>query len=128
MKFRRRSAHAALPAFLKTAESVDAAQRALLAAVPTPRDDGIPLADAIATFQRRLDQADALMPLWAAAGIEDLHLRCGRALVAARTEADRLRLEPKPLNFESLNTRLGDVLHPLEEFADAEKALRRPGR
>lgn len=107
------------------AAALDAAQRALLHAIPTSRDEGIPLAEAIAAFERGLRDTEALMPGWRSKETEALHDRCARAIDDAREEAERLRLEPRRLEFETLNARVGDVLHPLEVFADAERTLRR---
>lgn len=112
-------------AFLEVAEALDAAQRALLGAVPTSRHPGIPLGEAIASFRRRLAEAEARMPAWRRDATADVHDRCAAALDAARAEAETLAGEPGPLGFERLNARIGDVLHPLEEFAEAERALRR---
>jgi len=116
-----------LAAFLYMASALDDAQRALLAAVPTARHDGVPLAAAIAAFERGLAEAADRMPAWRAAETATLHAECSAALIAARAEVERLRLEPGRLTFEALNGRIGDALHPLEAFADAEQALRRAG-
>jgi hypothetical protein len=124
--FRRKApdpeAQAIRAEFTAVAVEVDAAQRALLAAIPRPRDEGVPLAEALLSFDQAIARARAaLEPLddaqvWAA---------CGAALDEAATLAGHLRLEPAELTFEALNARVGDVLHPLEIFADVERALRR---
>jgi len=104
---------------------VDAAQRALLAAVPTSRDPGVPLAQALVAFAEELEDAARAMPAWrdeAAAGMWE---SCSKALEDARVRADELRLEGADLGFEALTLRVGDLLHPLEAFADAETHLRR---
>lgn len=126
--FRRRTPNPALEPFLHMASALDAAQRGLLAAVPAPRDDGIPLAEAIASFERGLTETEARMPGWRTEETASMHEECSAALREARAEAERLRLEPGRLTFETLNARIGDVLHPLEIFADTERALRRGGR
>lgn len=107
------------------AAALDSAQRALLAAIPTARDPGVPLAGAIAAFEDGLRQTEALMPAWRTPATATHYDRCARAIVEARGQAERLRLEPGRLEFEVLNARVGDVLHPLEVFADAERVLRR---
>lgn len=128
MRFRRRAAAApTLGAFLHMASALDQAQRALLSAVPTPRDDGTPLAEAIVAFERGLSETEARMPGWLTDDTAPLHAACAAALVEARAEVERLRLEPGRLTFDALNGRIGDVLHPLEAFADAERVLRRGG-
>jgi hypothetical protein len=112
-------------AFGVVASHVDAAQRALLAAIPTSRDPGVSLGQALATFGRRLEQAEAAMEAWRDEGLVHDWTKCTEGLAEARAEAGRLRLEPADLGFEALNARVGDVLHPLDAFADAEAALRR---
>lgn len=122
--FRRRerdpAAVAARAAFDAVAVHVDAAQRALLAAIPSARDPGVPLAQALAEFGKHLARAtDAL------AHLNHERTKLTEALAAARAHAENLRLGPEPAGFEALNARVGDVLHPLEAFADVERALRR---
>jgi hypothetical protein len=112
-------------AFAAVATHVDAAQRALLAAIPTSRDPGIPLAQALAGLGTHLADAEAAMPGWLGPATRAGWEACDAALTSARAEAERLRLEPDGLGFEALNARVGDVLHPLETFADAERAIRR---
>jgi hypothetical protein len=114
-------------AFRRVTAELDAAQRVLLAAIPTSRDTGTPLADAIDGFLAGLSRAEAAMPSWRRARTEKLWQRCATALVEAHTEARRLRDDPKAasLDFEPLNARLSDVIAPLEEFADVAPELRR---
>ncbi|MFP5225427.1 MAG: hypothetical protein ACLGH3_07760 [Actinomycetota bacterium] len=129
--FRRRldpERAAAIAAFMPVAEPVERAQRALLAAVPTFRDDGVPLAIALANFTVELKEAEDAMVGWKQQAPLDLWERCAEGLVAARKEADDLRLEPGELVFEALNGRLGDILFHLEAFADAERSLRDGGK
>ena len=121
--FRRRQDRA-LDAFDHLAERLDVAQRSLLAAIPRSRDPGIPLADALALFETGLDEVEELMPAWRGAAQPERFERCVTALAGARAEAERLRLDARPLEFEALNARVGDVLHPLEEFAQAEREMR----
>lgn len=112
-------------AFAELADGLEAAQRALLAAIPTARDPGVPLAEAIAGFERGLEEVASLMPAWRGEPALPLWETCRKALEEARVKAERLRLDPADPGFEALNARIGDVLGPLEAFADAERALRR---
>jgi hypothetical protein len=117
---------AAREAFRRAAVQLDSAQLALLAAVPTARHPGVPLADALARFLGALDRADALMPAWRIPATEDAWQRCSAALTEARAQARRLRDErgaPDELGFEALNARLGEIISPLEEFADWARDL-----
>jgi hypothetical protein len=110
------------PAFLEAAAHLDAAQRALLSAIPTSRHAGAPLAEALARFSACLTETEAAIERWKD---EPSKAACRRAVHASRAEAERLRLHPGALEFEALNARVGDVLHHLEVFADVERALRR---
>lgn len=130
MRWRRRARpdperEAAQRAFESLAEPLDAAQRALLAVIPTSRDPGIPLAQGLAAFEAGAREALARMPAWRRDAVEREWLACREALERALAEAERLRLEPAELDFEALNARVGDVLAPLEAFADAERRLRK---
>lgn len=112
-------------AFAAVAGRLADAQRALLAAIPTARTAGIPLALAILEFEKGLDEAATAMPGWRHERTSDLWEGCRAALEQARREAERLRLEPADLGFEALNARIGDILAPLERFTDTERELRR---
>jgi len=117
-----------LQAFLKLAEQLDLAQRALLTAIPTSRNPGRPLDVALDEFELGLANAERLMPGWLTDETREWHARCSEDLASARNEAAALRAaipEGEILQFELLNSRIGDMLHPLEEFADAERFLRK---
>lgn len=128
---RRRSSdpdrEAILSGFLPIGDHVEAAQKALLLAIPTFRSDGIPIGLALAEFMSRLDEATSALVTWAAP--ESLIERCREAIESAQGEARKLRLDKGDLAFESLNARVGDILYPLESIADLEVELReRPRR
>ena len=114
-------------AFRRVVFELDAAQRTLLSAVPTSRDAGAPLQPAIEEFLAGLGRAEASMPGWRTDRTELLWTRCTQALMLARIHAERMRDDPasKRLGFEPLNARLGDVVSPLEEFADVAEEIRR---
>jgi len=128
--FRRRATDPALvearAAFRRVTSLLDSAQRALLAAVPTSRDQGVPLGQALGAFLSGLAETDVAMQAWRTLAVEPLWERCHTALAQARAAAERLAGDAArtPLGFEALNARLGDVLSPLEEFADVAAALR----
>lgn len=128
----RRKAHdpeiaAVREAFRRVTAELDAAQRVLLAAIPTSRDPGTPLAGAIDGFLAGLGRAESAMGAWRNERTDGAWGRCATALVEARIEAQRLREDPNAasLGFEPLNARLGDVVSPLEEFADVAPQIRR---
>jgi hypothetical protein len=125
--FRRRSdpkLAGARDAFRRCAAELNSAQRALLAAVPTSRDTGIPLNEAIDGFLEGLDRIEAQMPGWRIEQTEDDWKDCFRVLAEARAEAIRVKEKP-PAGFEALNARLADVIAPFEQFAYAALSLRR---
>lgn len=125
--FRRRAQHEPDPsvvAFRRVAGRVDAAQRALLAAIPTPRNAGIPLGQALLDFRVALDELDLALGDWHDERVAARREACVAAVQAARTEAARLRLESGLLSFEALNARVGDILHPLGAFVEAERSMR----
>jgi hypothetical protein len=112
---------ALLRAFEPVGEAIEAAQQALLRAVPTFRDDGEPLGFALASFSSNLDLAErALENLPDGRAV----ILCQTAMKAARSEAAKLRLGHDSLVFEALNARVADILFPLEQIADLERDLR----
>jgi hypothetical protein len=125
--FRRRNdpkLSTAREAFRLCAAELNSAQRALLAAVPTSRDTGIPLDEAIDSFLEGLDRLEAQMPGWRIEQTEDAWKDCFRVVAEARAEALRIKENP-PGGFEALNARLGDVIGPFEQFAYAALSLRK---
>lgn len=112
-------------AFSVAAGLVDEAQRALIAAVPTSRNPGIPLTDALDSFLAALRTLDAAMPAWRDDRVAHEWTKCSDGIEQARDQAEALRKQDVELTFEQLNARVGDVLYPLEAFADAERGLRR---
>jgi len=120
---RRKDLDPSTAPFFRACAHVDAAQRALLEAVPTSRRTGIPLGEALSAFRTHLAAASDALEDWSS----DPERRsvCAAALLAAREESETLRLSPEMLDFEALNGRLSDVLHPIEILADVEREMRR---
>ncbi|MCA1830161.1 MAG: hypothetical protein ABR552_09150 [Actinomycetota bacterium] len=110
--------------FRATVTHVDAAQRALIAAVPMSRDPGVPLAQAIEDMSRHLDAATTALESWH--DIEQVHewTKCRAAILEARAGLETLDPEEE-MGFEALNARIGEVIAPLDIFADVSAALRR---
>lgn len=110
--------------FAGVLDHVEAAKRELVAAVPSPR--GIParqLAEALLAFEELLREAGELIAGWRDPGTESVRSACAGAVHEALRRAERLRLEAPPLGYEGLVTALGDLIQPLEAFADAEREL-----
>ena len=114
-------------AFRASANRVDAAQRALLSAIPTSRDPGRPLEEAIDEFLEHLAGAEPALAAWHTEPLMHEWTSCSEAITAARGEAAQLRSGPS-LGFEALNARVGEVIAPLEAFADAAGRVRRFAR
>ena len=112
-------------AFSVAAGVVDEAQRALIAAVPTSRDPGVPLAEALEAFLAALRTLDDAMPAWRDDRAAHEWTRCSDGIRESRIQAENLQRQDVELTFEQLNVRVGDILYPLEAFADAERDLRR---
>jgi len=129
--FRRRNQDRALAAardaFRRCASELDAAQRALLAAVPTARNDGIALEQAIDDYLAGLDRLETNMAGWRIEQTEDAWKDAFKALAESRALALKIKGSP-PNGFEALNAKLGDVIAPLEHFAYAALSLRQMKR
>jgi len=111
--------------FAISARLVDEAQRALIAAVPTSRNPGAPLGDALEAFLTALRTLDDSMPAWRDERLAHEWTKCSDGIREARAHAEALQRNDAELTFEQLNASVGDVLYPLEAFADAERDLRR---
>jgi hypothetical protein len=112
-------------AFVIAAGLVDEAQRALIAAVPTPRNPGVPLPDALDEFIAALDRLEDAMAPWRDERVAHEWTKCVEGIREARAQAVALQRIDVDLTFEQLNARVGDLLYPLEAFADAERDFRR---
>ena len=95
------------------------AKEALVAAVPSARRPGHPLAEALFEFERRLGAAAAGMPAWRHDSVEEYWMGCRGAIEEARRRAELLRLEAPDLGFEALLARISELLDPLEPFEEA---------
>jgi hypothetical protein len=119
--FRRRAVDLSID---RTIDVVERAKVDLIAAVPSPR--GVvdrSLAEAVLAFEDGLRRAATEMERWP----EDSdHVRriCRAAIEESLGRAERLRLEAPALDLEGLLTVLGDLIAPLDTFAEAERSLR----
>ena len=116
---------APLEAFRVVVEHVERAKGSLTDAVPTTRLPGRPLAEALLEFEDALAAADAAMPAWRTEALEHAWGACESALAEARASARRVRLDADPpAGFEALIGTIGDLLAPLDAFADAADRFR----
>ena len=114
--------------FEAAADGVEAGKAALVAAVPTARVEGRPLADALSGFERELRAARERMEGWRRADHEALWRACRDGIDDALRLAERARLEAPSLDFEALVDLIGRMMEPLDPFAEAERRLKLPGR
>jgi hypothetical protein len=107
----------AFEGFLRVLASVEAAKAQLAAAAPGGRSVGIPLAEALASFEEGLREAVTAMPSWRVREAEDVWTTCAAALTESARRAERLRLGEAPDGYEQLYGTLADLMDPLEAFA-----------
>jgi hypothetical protein len=117
---------AAVPAFWRCLEHVEASKAALAAAAPGRRSEGVALAEALAAFETGLREAERLMPGWRMSWTEESWQMCRSALQESLASAEALRLGTPPEGYEQLYATLGDLMEPLDAFALALERLRDP--
>jgi hypothetical protein len=105
-------------------EHLERGKAALVSSVPTARNEGTPLVEALHAFESALGQARAGMNGWRSAQTEDIWRAAASGLREAARRAERLRLEAPSLDYEGLVMTLGDLMAPLEAFAEAARRLR----
>jgi hypothetical protein len=115
-------AHAA---FEECLARVERAKEHLVAAVPSPRAPGRPLAEALADYEEGLGSAGEAMPGWRRPDVEREWASCDAALEEAGAAAERFRLETPELPFDSLMFALQDLMVPLEAFEVAAARWRK---
>jgi hypothetical protein len=113
-------------AFASVLEEVERAKEAVVAAVPSARAPGRPLAEAVFEFEARLDAAQAGMDAWRGDAVATEWEACRGGITEARARAERLRLEAPELGFESLLAAIQELIDPLDVFEQAAaRAFRR---
>ena len=114
-------------AFDTTVAFVEEARRRLVAAAPVGRSAGAPLAGALAGFEEGLRAAAATMDSWRTDELEDVWAACSEALDESLRLAEALRLGQVPEGYEQLYGTLGDLMDPLQAFANAFERFRELG-
>ena len=101
--------------------AVEEAKGAVVSAVPNPRGQARPLAEALFEFEGGLREAQSRMAWWPDA---DPHRAvCEAGLDEALRRAERLRLEAPELTYESLLATIAELLDPLEPYEVAARSL-----
>jgi|ERR687895_468237 hypothetical protein len=110
--------------FDRVMDLVERAKADLVQAVPSPRGlPGRPVADAVGAFEDGLARAAAELDEWRT-GDPDVRRSCRLGIEEALARVERLRLDSPALDYEGLVTALGDLLAPLDVFAEAERSFR----
>jgi hypothetical protein len=119
---RKRDETSSTEPFVAVLNVVEAAKAELMTAVPSPRGvPARPLAEALLSFEEGLRAARQAMtgrdlP-------EAVRSTCAEAIDDAQARAERLRLDAPVLDYEGLVAVLGDLIEPLDAFAEAERSL-----
>jgi hypothetical protein len=111
-------------AFEAVAERVETGKAALVAAVPTARVEGRPVADSLLQFEGELRAARGGMDAWRRSENHRLWTACRDGLDDALRLAEGARLQAPSLDFEALVDLIGRLLEPLDPFAEAERRLK----
>lgn len=94
-----------------------------MAAVPSPRGlQAVPLADALFRFENGLRLAAGELADLPGGRGPDAWRACRDGLEESLRRAERLRLEAPVLDYESLVAALGELMDPLDAFADERPA------
>jgi hypothetical protein len=116
---------AAFDAFESLAPALDRARAVLTGSVPGTRLPGRPLAETLLGFEEGLREVRAGMDAWRVPQVDEAWLAASAGLDEALALADRVRTEaPDPGGFEGLIGLIGDLLAPLDAFADAAERFR----
>lgn len=102
--------------------AVEEAKEAAVSAVPNPRGQARPLAQALFEFEQRLHEARTRMASWPDGGPE--RAACERGLDESLRRVEALRVGAPELTYESLLTEIAELIDPLEPFEAAARALR----
>ncbi|HEX9235253.1 MAG TPA: hypothetical protein VF972_03115 [Actinomycetota bacterium] len=116
----------AATAFRSVIRSVDEAKTTLLLGVPSGRGPRLPLAEALAGFERVLALVGDEMASWRTSDVEEQWLACVAALggVSASVDALRIGRAELPDAYEALVPVLDDLLAPLDAFTAASERFR----
>jgi hypothetical protein len=111
--------------FRQTIALVEEAKRGLAEAAPGGRSPGLPLANAVASFEEGIREARSSMEDWRVDEVREEWVACSEGLDEAARRAEDLRLRGSPDGYENLYGVLGDLMEPLGAF---QAALDRFGR
>lgn len=113
-------------AFLRVAEHVDLAQRAMIRCVPSSaRSMALPLSVGAETLRVSLKAARTEMPAWRHPAVEDAWRACLASIDETLAGVDAaVERAAATKELEVALTAVQDLLDPLHAFVDAEEAFR----
>jgi len=116
-------------AFLDCAQAIEAGRRVLLGTLPTGRVEPAPVGVGVDALRRSLEDVQAWMPTWRLPELEDDWADCVAAVDEADGNLDEvLQVAAETDELEELLDAVGEVVAPLDAFADAERTWRRHWR
>jgi hypothetical protein len=118
---------AAFAAFRQVAGRIEEAKALLLLGIPSGRAPRVPLAEALAGFERVIGEARAGMEHWLAEEVRAEWTACDEALDGVAERAERFRLEATTDSYEEIVPLLDGMLDPLEAFDVAASRFRSLG-
>lgn len=116
-------------AFLDCAAVIEGGRRTLLGTMPVGRVAPTPVGLGVDAMAAALDDAQGWMDAWRIEALEDDWRACSDAMDEARTNLAEVReVAAATTELEELQEAVGEVVAPLDAFADAEQAWRREWR
>jgi hypothetical protein len=116
-------------AFLDCAAVIEGGRRTLLGTMPVGRVEPTPVGLGVDAMAAALDDAEGWMDDWRVDGLEPDWDDCRAAMAEARANLDDVRaVAAETDELEELQEAVGEVVAPLDAFADAERTWRRARR
>lgn len=109
-------------AFHAQAERVEAARRALLSCLPVGRVDPAPVPVGLELLRDELTDVAGQLHRWRTEELHDTWRGCHQAIVESLRAVDHAnRIATTTTELEALLDAVGDVIEPLDAWADAER-------
>lgn len=116
-------------AFLDCAAVIEGGRRTLLGTMPVGRVEPTPVGLGVDAMAAALDDAREWMDRWRIEPLEEDWRDCTEAMDEARDNLAAVReVAAETTELEELQEAVGEVVAPLDAFADAEQAWRRRWR
>jgi len=116
-------------AFLDCAAVIEGGRRTLLGTMPVGRVEPTPVGLGVDAMAAALDDAAGWMDDWRVDALHEDWEDCRAAMAEAREHLDEVRdVAVETDELEELQEAVGEVIAPLDAFADAEQTWRRTWR